>query len=233
MITVRDLIRNYRDRQVLKGISFDIEAGQTVGFLGPNGAGKTTTIRILTGLLTPTSGQVSVGGVDVISNPNQITPFLGYLPDQPPLYDDMTVREFLTFVARLKGVDRGTIADRVQEILVSTDTHLVSNRLIHTLSRGFRQRVGLAQAIVARPKVLILDEPTTGLDPLQSLRTRDLIRSLRGETTILFSSHNLTEVEQVADRVLILDGGRIVADQSSGERLDKTFFDVVTEEVAA
>lgn len=212
MIEVRDLRKCYRDRPVVEGVSFTIAPGEIVGFLGPNGAGKTTTMRILTGFLTPTSGKVEVAGHDVVADPMAAKSVVGYLPEQPPLYDEMRVVEYLRFVARMRGLAGADARDRVAEVLGLCSLASVADRLLSELSKGYRQRAGIAQALVADPKVLILDEPTSGLDPVQAARTRELVRSLAKSRTILFSTHILSEVEAVADRVIMMVRGRVAAD---------------------
>ena len=212
MIEVRNLKKCYRDRPVVDDISFSIKPGEIVGFLGPNGAGKTTTMRILTGFLKPTTGHVEVAGHDVVRDPMAVKSVVGYLPEQPPLYDEMRVVEYLRFVARMRGLS-GTVArDRVAEVLSLCALEGAADRLLSELSKGYRQRAGIAQALVADPRVLILDEPTSGLDPVQAARTRELVRGLAKNRTILFSTHILSEVEAVADRVIMMVRGKVAAD---------------------
>lgn len=212
MIEVKDLRKCYRDRPVVEGVSFSVAEGEIVGFLGPNGAGKTTTMRILTGFLSPTSGSVTVAGHDVVANPMAVKSVVGYLPEQPPLYDEMRVVEYLRFVARMRGLQGDEATDRVAEVMSLCSLEGAADRLLGELSKGYRQRAGIAQALVADPKVLILDEPTSGLDPVQAARTRELVRSLAKNRTILFSTHILSEVEAVADRVIMMVRGRVAAD---------------------
>jgi ABC-2 type transport system ATP-binding protein len=212
MIEVKDVRKSYRDRPVLDGISFTVQPGEIAGFLGPNGAGKTTTLRIVTGFLSPTSGSVNVAGFDVVTDPMAAKAAIGYLPERPPLYDEMTVVEYLRFVARMRGLKGAMARERVGEVLALCTLEGAADRLLGELSRGFRQRAAIAQALVADPPVLILDEPTSGLDPVQALRTRELIRKLSTHRTILFSTHILSEVEAVADRVIMLVRGKIAAD---------------------
>jgi ABC-2 type transport system ATP-binding protein len=212
MIEVRELKKCYRDRPVLDGISFSIAQGEVVGFLGPNGAGKTTTMRILTGYLRPTAGTVTVAGHDVVADPMAVKALIGYLPEQPPLYDEMRVIEYLQFVAKMRGLRGEHARDRVAEVLSLCSLEGAAERLLSELSKGFRQRAGIAQALVADPKVLILDEPTSGLDPVQAARTRELVRQLAKNRTILFSTHILSEVEAVADRVIMMVRGKVAAD---------------------
>jgi ABC-2 type transport system ATP-binding protein len=212
MIEVRDLRKMYRDRPVLEGVTFSIQAGETVGFLGANGAGKTTTMRILTGFLAPSSGTAIVAGHDVSREPLKVKGKVGYLPEHPPLYEEMRVVEYLRFVAQMRGLTGPRARSRVGEVLALCSLEACAERPLSELSRGYRQRAGIAQALVADPPVLILDEPTSGLDPVQAARTRDLIRRLSSGRTILFSTHILSEVEAVADRVIVLARGRIAAD---------------------
>ena len=197
-------------------ISFTVEQGEIVGFLGPNGAGKTTTMNILTGCLSATSGRVLIDGIDILENPMEAKRRIGYLPEQPPLYQDMTVREYLLFVAELKGTRKK--ADRiaaVENACARTGLQEMEGRLIRNLSKGYRQRVGIAQALIGNPPVLILDEPTVGLDPNQIIEIRSLIKSLGKHHTVILSSHILPEVEAVCDRLVIINGGRIVADDTA------------------
>lgn len=213
MISVKGLTKHYGSVKAVQGISFEIQKGEVVGFLGPNGAGKTTTMQMLTGYLIPTSGSVVVDGVDVSRDPVVVKQKIGYLPENTPLYDDLTVFEFLSFIAGVRGLNGSATRaiKRTAEICGITN---VINQSIGTLSKGYRQRVGLAQAILHDPKILILDEPTTGLDPLQIREIRSLIKELGREKTIILSTHILPEVEQTCSRVLIINQGRIVADSS-------------------
>ena len=211
MISVQNLTKRYDRNVAVNDISFDVGKGQIVGFLGPNGAGKTTTMRILTCFMPPTSGCASVAGYDVLDQPLEVKRRIGYLPESPPLYPEMEVHEYLAFVARLKGIPNADVSRRVAEVSERCAVADVSRKLISKLSKGYRQRVGLAQAILHNPDVLILDEPTAGLDPKQIHETRQLIRSLAGEHTIILSTHILPEVEQTCDHVIIISKGRIVA----------------------
>jgi ABC-2 type transport system ATP-binding protein len=195
-------------------ISFEVEKGQIVGFLGPNGAGKTTTMRVLTCFLPPTSGTANVAGYDVIEQPMEDKKRIGYLPETPPVYPEMEVSEYLNFVGRLKGIPSADIGRRVDEVMGRCAVGDVRNKLIGKLSKGYRQRVGLAQAIIHNPDVLILDEPTAGLDPKQINETRDLIKDLAGEHTIILSTHILPEVEQTCQQVIIINRGKLVATDS-------------------
>ena len=214
MIQVEGLTKRYDRFVAVKDISFAVPKGQIVGFLGPNGAGKTTTMRILTCFMPPSSGTARVAGFDVLEQPMAVKQRIGYLPENPPLYPEMEVGEYLTFVGRLKGIGSAELARRVAEVSERCAVADVSNKLISKLSKGYRQRVGLAQAIIHNPDVLILDEPTAGLDPKQIHETRDLIRSLAGVHTIILSTHILPEVEQTCDHVVIISKGRIVATDS-------------------
>jgi ABC-2 type transport system ATP-binding protein len=210
MIEVSGLTKRFRDRVAVDGVTFSIPRGEVVGLLGPNGAGKTTTMRILTGFLPATSGTVRVAGYDVFEQPMQARRRVGYLPETPPLYDAMTVRRYLRFAAELKGVARGTVAAEIDRVAGLTGTAGVLDRVTGNLSKGFRQRVGIAQALVGDPDVLVLDEPTVGLDPIQIREVRVLVRSLGGRHTVLLSSHLLPEVALTCSRVLVLHAGRLV-----------------------
>jgi len=211
MIKVEGLSKRYARNVAVDDISFEVNKGQIVGFLGPNGAGKTTTMRILTCFMPPTSGKASVAGFDVMEQPFEVKKRIGYLPEIPPLYPEMEVWEYLTFVGKLKGIPKGDLAKRVKEVSEKINIGDVGKKLISKLSKGYRQRVGLAQAIIHNPDVLILDEPTAGLDPKQILETRQLIRSLAGDHTIILSTHILPEVEQTCEQVVIITKGKLVA----------------------
>jgi ABC-2 type transport system ATP-binding protein len=214
MITVQGLTKRYAHTLAVDHISFEVQKGQIVGFLGPNGAGKTTTMRILTCFLPPSEGSANVAGFDVLEQPLEVKRRIGYLPETPPLYPEMEVAEYLTFVGRLKGMSGASLASRVDDVAERCAVADVRNKLIGKLSKGYRQRVGLAQAIIHNPDVLILDEPTAGLDPKQIIETRDLIRGLSGDHTILLSTHILPEVEQTCEQVLIINKGKLVATDS-------------------
>src|SRR5882762_2349181 len=214
MISVKDLSKRYARNTAVDHISFEVEKGQIVGFLGPNGAGKTTTMRVLTCFLPPTSGTATVAGFDVLEAPMEVKKRIGYLPEAPPLYLEMRTAEYLTFVGRLKGLSGADLQRRVDAVCDRCAVGDVKNKLLGKLSKGYRQRVGLAQAITHNPDVLILDEPTAGLDPKQINETRDLIKSLAGDHTIILSTHILPEVEQTCERVIIINKGKLVATDS-------------------
>ncbi|MGH9837425.1 MAG: ABC transporter ATP-binding protein [Blastocatellia bacterium] len=211
MIEVEHLTKSYAQSRAVNDISFKVEKGEILGFLGPNGAGKTTTMRILTGYLPATSGTARIAGFDVFEQSMEVRKRIGYLPEVPPLYPDMSVSDYLAFVARIKGVASGDIASRIEAAMKMTNVSDRKDQLIKHLSRGYRQRVGIAQAIVHNPEVVILDEPTVGLDPNQIKEVRHLIKGLAGEHTIILSTHILPEVEVTCDRVVIIDKGRIAA----------------------
>jgi len=214
MINVNGLTKRYARNVAVDNISFDVDKGQIVGFLGPNGAGKTTTMRVLTCFLPPTSGTASVAGFDVLDKPLEVKRHIGYLPEAPPVYPEMEVAEYLAFVGSLKGLKGADLGKRVDEVIGRCAIADVRKKLIGKLSKGYRQRVGLAQAIIHNPDVLILDEPTAGLDPNQIIETRKLIRGLAGEHTIILSTHILSEVEQTCDHAIIINKGRLVAKDS-------------------
>ena len=211
MIKVEGMTKRYANHVAVDNISFEVAKGQIVGFLGPNGAGKTTTMRVLTCFLPPTSGSARVGDFDVLEQPMEVKKRIGYLPESPPLYPEMGVAEYLAFVGRIKGVPKQSLAQRVNEVAEKCNITDVMDRLISKLSKGYRQRVGLAQAIIHNPDVLILDEPTSGLDPQQIIETRDLIKGLAGDHTIILSTHILPEVEQICEQVIIIAKGKLVA----------------------
>jgi len=217
MIQVEQLSKYYGARAAIRNLSFRIEAGEVVGFLGLNGAGKTTTLRILGCVLLPTSGTVRLDGQDLLTAPRQLKARIGFLPETPPLYEDMTVGEYLAFVAGLRAVEPGRIRGRVTETEERTGLAALDDERISTLSHGYRQRVGVAQALVHAPDVLILDEPANGLDPVQNVEMRALIRSLRGDHTVLVSSHILPEIAQTCDRLLVVRDGELVAQGSEAE----------------
>ncbi len=211
MIDVQHVTKHYGQVTALKDISFSIQKGEIVAFLGPNGAGKTTTMRILTGFMPPTSGTVHIAGFDCLEKPWEVKKHIGYLPETPPLYLELTVNEYLTFVGRIKRLDAEQLEERRERILQQTGLTEVQGRVIGHLSRGYRQRVGLAQALLHNPPVLILDEPTTGLDPNQIIEIRDLIKSLAGSHTIILSTHLLAEATAICQKVIIIHQGQIVA----------------------
>ena len=211
MIEVQHLTKRYGPVTAVDDVSFTVERGEILGFLGPNGAGKTTTMRILTGYMPPTGGKAIVGGYDVQEQPIEAKRRTGYLPETPPLYPDMTVRDYLDFCARIKGVPRGERSARVTNSMERTRIADVGHRHCGKLSKGYRQRVGLAQALLHNPDVLILDEPTAGLDPKQIIETRQLIKQLGGDHTVILSTHILPEVSQTCGRVVIINRGRVVA----------------------
>ncbi len=211
MIKVDGLTKRYARNVAVDHISFEVEKGQIVGFLGPNGAGKTTTMRMLTCFMPPTDGTAQVAGFDILENPMEVKKRIGYLPETPPVYPEMEVIEYLQFVSRIKGVPKASAKKRIDEVMEKCAVADVRNKEIGKLSKGYRQRVGLAQAILHNPDVLILDEPTAGLDPHQIIETRDLIKGLAGDHTIILSTHILPEVEQVCQRVVIIAKGKVVA----------------------
>ena len=216
MIEIKNLIKKYGKKYALDDVSFSIKRGEIVGFLGPNGAGKSTTMNIITGYVSPTSGTVTVDGIDVLAEPIKVKKMIGFLPEQPPLYIDMTVWEYLCFVYDLKNCDYNKKAHlgEVCELVKITD---VKNRLIKNLSKGYKQRVGIASAIIGNPEVLIFDEPTVGLDPKQIIEIRSLLRALSKDHTIILSTHILSEVQAVCDRIVIINEGRVIADQKTQE----------------
>src|SRR5205823_5598139 len=211
MIKVSELTKRYARTTAVDHISFEVEKGQIVGFLGPNGAGKTTTMRMLTCFLPPTSGAASVAGFDVLEQPMEVKRRIGYLPETPPLYQEMRATEYLQFVGKLKGLSGSDLKQRLDTACERCAITDVRDKLLGKLSKGYRQRVGLAQAILHNPDVLILDEPTAGLDPKQINETRDLIKSLAGDHTIILSTHILSEVEHSCERVIIINQGKLVA----------------------
>ena len=217
MIQVEGLTKYYGAHAAIRDLTFNIERGEVIGFLGLNGAGKSTTLRVLGCVLLPTAGRVHIDGFDVVRDPHEIRKKIGFLPDTPPLYNEMTVDGYLQFVAELRGVDGPSAKKRVAEVEEKTGFREVHSDVIGSLSHGYRQRVGLAQAIVHNPQLLILDEPTSGLDPVQIVEMRELIRNLRGSHTILLSSHNLPEISQTCDRLLVIQNGEIVGQGSEQE----------------
>ncbi len=214
MIEVQNVTKRYGPTLAVDNISFRVEKGEIVGFLGPNAAGKTTTMRIITSYMPATDGKVSVAGYDVFDDAMEVKKRIGYLPEVPPLYPEMRVNDYLRFVAALKGVTKSQISQQVDRAVELTSLGEMQTRLIKKLSKGFRQRVGLAQALINEPDVLILDEPTVGLDPKQIIEVRELIKSLAAEHTIILSTHILPEVSMTCERVVIINRGRIVAEDS-------------------
>lgn len=222
MIEVKHLTKRYGSHTAVSDLSFTVEKGQIYGFLGPNGAGKSTTMNIMTGCLAATSGEVVIGGYDIFQDAAQAKRLIGYLPEQPPLYLDRTPREYLRFVARAKGIAEKNISAELDRVMTVTGTLDVADRLMKNLSKGYRQRVGIAQAVLGDPEVIILDEPTVGLDPRQITEIRELIRQLGKEHTVILSSHILSEVQQVCTTILILSKGKLVACDTP-ENLERLF----------
>ena len=211
MIKLENVTKNYGKFEALKGISFEIKEGEIVGLLGPNGAGKSTTMNIITGFIEQTAGTVTIDGYDMLKKPKKAKRLIGYMPEGVPLYSDLTVKEFVKYMAELKGVPRKEIKERVQKALEDAGLVEVQNKLTRNLSRGYKQRVSLAGTLVANPKVLILDEPTVGLDPKQVAEIREVIKNLGKTHTVILSSHILSEVSQICNRVIIINKGKIVA----------------------
>ena len=232
MIEVSHLTKRYGAHVAVEDLSFTVDKGVVWGFLGPNGAGKSTTMNILAGCLAATEGKVAIGGHDIFEEPIAARRQVGYLPEQPPLYMGMTPREYLAFVARAKGVAMKDLDEQLERVMAVTGVNEVADRLIRNLSKGFRQRVGVAQAILGDPEVIILDEPTVGLDPLQIVEIRKLIRSLGKDHTVILSSHILSEVQAVCDRVLMIHRGRLVA-SGTPEELEQRFSGQVTYKITA
>jgi len=216
MVEIKNLVKNYGSINAVDDISFSIKEGEVVGFLGPNGAGKSTTMNIITGYLSATSGTVTVGGKDIFREPLAVKKQIGFLPEQPPLYVDMTVLEYLSFVFELKGCDFNK-TEHLAEVMGKVKLTDVKNRLIKNLSKGYKQRVGIAQAIIGNPKFIIFDEPTVGLDPVQVIEIRNLIRSLGKSHTVILSTHILSEVQAVCDRIIVIKDGKIIADEKATE----------------
>lgn len=211
MIQVSHLTKYYGDFLAVNDLSFEIQDGHVYGFLGPNGAGKSTTMNIMTGCLSPTDGTVKIGGFDILEQPEAAKKLIGYLPEQPPLYPNETPQEYLTFVGEVKGLRGKELREEIDSAVQSAGIENVRDRLIGTLSKGYRQRVGIAQALLGRPQVIILDEPTVGLDPIQIIEIRDLIKELGKTHTVILSSHILSEVQAVCEQVLIISKGKLVA----------------------
>lgn len=221
MIIVNNVVKNFASFQALDNVSFEINKGDIVGFLGKNGAGKTTLMRILTSFMAPSSGEVIIDGDDIAQNALTIRQKIGYLPETPPLYNTMTVKNYLKFAAQIKGVAAKKQQIQLAKVLEECHLEQVKHKTIATLSKGYKQRVGIAQAIIHEPKLLILDEPTSGLDPIQVQQVLALIKNQREQRTVILSTHNLTEIEQIAHRVLIIKSGKIVIDQPLNELLNK------------
>ncbi len=211
-ISVSNLTKKYGSQRAVDNISFEVQTGEVLGFLGPNGAGKATTMKIITCFMAPSDGDVKVGDYSILEHPEEVKKNIGYLPENNPLYEDMPVLEYLEYVAELQGVSKENIQERVAEMVVLTGLNVEKHKKIGELSKGFRQRVGLAQAMIHDPEILILDEPTTGLDPNQIIEIRKLIRELGRSKTVILSTHILSEVEATCDRILIINDGKIVAD---------------------
>ncbi len=221
MIQVQGLTKYYGEHAAIRDLSFEIATGSVFGFLGLNGAGKSTTLKVLGCVLLPTSGKVTIDGFDVATQPHEIRKRIGYLPDTPPVYEEMTVGGYLDFVARLRGVSHDKVDPYVREAEQKVDIANMHEMPISALSHGYKQRVGLAQALVHKPKLLILDEPTSGLDPVQIVEMRNVIRSLKGEHTVLLSSHILSEISQICDHLLVIQAGEIVAQGTEAELASK------------
>ena len=222
MIEVKNLTKRYGNICAVSDLSFTIEKGQIYGFLGPNGAGKSTTMNIMTGCLAATAGEVKIGGHDIFEEPEKAKKLIGYLPEQPPLYMDSTPREYLTFVAQAKKIAKKDISKQINRVLAITQTEDVADRLIKNLSKGYRQRVGIAQALLGNPEIVILDEPTVGLDPRQIIEIRELIQELGRDHTVILSSHILSEVQAVCQTILIINKGKLIACDTP-ENLEKRF----------
>ncbi len=235
MIEVRNLTKLYGDFIAVRDVSFIAEKGSILGFLGPNGAGKTTTMRIITGFMPASSGTVLIDGLDIFTESLEARRKIGYLPENPPLYHDMRVEDYLRFVARLRGVPRSRVEDALEHALETCGLADMSHRICGQLSKGYRQRVGLAQALIHDPPVLVLDEPTIGLDPRQIHDIRTLIKKLSGERTVVLSTHILPEVSQICDKVVIINEGRVVLEEKlanlpAGSSLEDVFLAAITKE---
>lgn len=222
MIEVRNLVKKYGDHYAVNDLSFSLESGKIYGLLGPNGAGKSTTMNMMTGYIASTSGEVVINGHDILSEPEEAKACIGYLPEMPPLYIDMTVGEYLTTVAELKKIPRAERKNQITEVMKTVKILDMEKRLIKNLSKGYKQRVGIAQALLGYPEIIILDEPTVGLDPKQIIEIRDLVRDLKKKHTVILSSHILAEVSEVCDYVLIINKGKLVAADST-DHLEKLF----------
>lgn len=230
MIELKNVTKKYGNFKAIDDVSFIIEKGEIVGFLGQNGAGKTTTMKLITGLLEPTDGEVIIDGKKFSKKSNSI---IGYMPENTPLYDSLTVKEFIDFMAELKGIKKSERKDLVKELINSLNLADVENKLIRNISRGYKQRVSLAGALVGKPEILILDEPTVGLDPKQIIEIRNLIKSLKKDHTILLSSHILSEVNQICEKVIIINKGKIIAIDTPSNlesKISKNIIDIIVED---
>ena len=227
VIQIKNLVKKYGANMAVNGLDLEIEGGKVYGFLGPNGAGKSTTMNVITGYIGATSGTVTVNGFDILKEAKKAKAEIGYLPEQPPLYNEMTVKEYLKFVAELKGIPKAERAEAIKAAVDKTGIEQIYNRLIRNLSKGYKQRVGIAQAIINMPEIIILDEPTVGLDPKQIVEIRELIKSLGEDHTVILSSHLLPEVSEVCDYIYVISQGKLVAEGTEAE-LTK---DVVQENV--
>ncbi len=214
VISVDGLTRYYGDKRALSDVSFHVKKGEILGLLGPNAAGKTTAMRILTCYMPPTSGAATIGGYDILSQSMEVRKITGYLPENPPLYHDMVVNDYLEFVCRLKGIPKDRFSIEIDSVLEKTNLGDERSRIIGKLSKGYKQRVGLAQSLLNNPQIVILDEPTVGLDPKQIIEIRELIKNLKGEHTVILSSHILPEIEQTCERVVIINDGKVVAEDT-------------------
>jgi len=234
MIEIKSVSKNFGEVIALDDISFNVRRGEVLGFLGPNGAGKTTTMKLITGFWEPDAGQILIDGMDVVTKANQVKRKIGYLPETVPLYDEMKVFEYLKFIAHIRDLAPDKVISRIKEVVEICNLHSVIGKSLDELSKGYRQRVGLAQAIMHNPDILILDEPTTGLDPNQIAEIRDLIKNIGKEKTVIFSTHILAEAQATCDRVIIINKGKIVAEgtpKALTQQLDK--HDIVTLKVQA
>lgn len=235
VITVSNLSKQYGQYKAVSNVSFSAEKGEVVGFLGPNGAGKTTTIRMLSTFLPPTSGTASIAGFDILTQADEVRKHIGYLPENPPLYDDMTVQEYLKFIGAIKGMTKGEINRSMGDVIEKCSLSSVTKTLCQHLSRGYRQRVGLAQAIIHNPQVVILDEPTSGLDPKQITEIRQTISNLKADKTVILSTHILPEVSMICSKVVIVNHGRVVVEKQLSEieregSLEHAFLSAINQE---
>ena len=221
MIEVKNLTKKYGTFEAVKGISFSIEKGEIVGFLGPNGAGKSTTMNMITGFIEPTEGSIIVDGYDIEKRPRLVKQKIGYMPENVPLYKELTVREFINYMADLRGIKRSEKKEKINKVIDEVGIKNVQNKLISNISRGYRQRVSLAGALVGNPEILILDEPTVGLDPKQVVEIRNLIKSFKGKYTVILSSHILSEVSNMCDKIIVINNGKIVKIDSTQNLINK------------